>query len=469
MGDDGRVENEALVGRRAEGAGDSGVTVDLTRVVEVRSRLDDGAAALVAVMVTELSVVVAAFFVAIPSSVRVVLAVLGGVALFGQVRIVRAGVRGFCSRPSVGRFAGLVGLCGVSAWLGSGDWTFLGSVALMAAIMSRFVVRAVRALEAVCGERSRLTDPSAFDHLTWARPAGGRERGRRHGPFERAWREISVGVAAVAVGIGLLALGIVPIEGTGRLLMVVVPAGFFVMRARRRLQLSDEEVRMVDGRPPALILRSFSDDQLRVPGRAFTIPKLTQLRGRPCTLEEVVAHGAAASGPALIIGEPGEPLPRLGAARAYASNDDWRTVVMRLMSESTRLFFIVGDTENLAWEFQTALDWHGPDSIALIIPPLRDGHVRERWTRFIEQNQSRFDGPTLATLQAAPANLIAVFFIDGAPILCTSENRKIWDYLTTLWLIAAVDQRHIDTVAQLSHFIAAHLSTNRMTMASEDG
>ncbi|MFD8782136.1 hypothetical protein [Kitasatospora sp. NPDC059599] len=72
-----------------------------------------------------------------------------------------------------------------------------------------------------------------------------------------------------------------------------------------------------DGREPVLYLRSFEDDEIAAQiedGADFNI----------YTREEQFVGGLGVFGPVITVGQPAEPLPRLGAARFYLPPDDWK-------------------------------------------------------------------------------------------------------------------------------------------------
>ncbi len=190
---------------------------------------------------------------------------------------------------------------------------------------------------------------------------------------------------------------------------------------------------------------------MRVRGRAFSIPRLSQFRLRACTLEEVLAHGATSIGPALIIGEPGERLPRLGGSREYVPDNEWQTAVTRLMAHSSRMFFVAGDTPNLGWELRTAVAQFGLNRVVLVLPPLRDRQIEARWHRFTNE-------PGLPSLPEDSSGLVLVTFVDGAPVLFKTDQRRLWSYLVALWLLEILHhQVGIRTVAEMTAFLGSTL------------
>ena len=110
--------------------------------------------------------------------------------------------------------------------------------------------------------------------------------------------------------------------------MLVVAAMYAMFtRARRVSQPSADVARQGDPRPPILFLRSFLDDGYKLKERVLVagVPI-----NQPLRMEEALAVRFHDFGPFLAVGEPGEGLPQLGAARAYLSDDQWQAAVVEL-------------------------------------------------------------------------------------------------------------------------------------------
>lgn len=60
-------------------------------------------------------------------------------------------------------------------------------------------------------------------------------------------------------------------------------------------------------------------------------------------------------GPVIAIGQPGESLPDLGAARMYVADDRWRATVDDLLSQSAVVLVRAGTTPNLWWEIEEVM------------------------------------------------------------------------------------------------------------------
>lgn len=133
----------------------------------------------------------------------------------------------------------------------------------------------------------------------------------------------------------------------------------------------------LDPRPPILYLRSFQDDRVTAKGREFASivggsGLLTLLGLVTLTLteteEEQLAKALKRAGPVIAIGQPGEPLPGLGAARAYLNNADWHEWVHQYMSKAQLVVLRAGDTDGLWWELGSVAEQVKPGKLAILLP-----------------------------------------------------------------------------------------------------
>ena len=119
---------------------------------------------------------------------------------------------------------------------------------------------------------------------------------------------------------------------------------------------SAEEALAADPRAPVVYLRSFEVDPhvlVTAPNRAAKARAL--LSYASVSPEQELAFILDRVGPVIAIGKPGEPLPELGAARRYVSDDRWRDVVHTMMREAALVVIRAGETQNLWWEVEQAL------------------------------------------------------------------------------------------------------------------
>ena len=86
-------------------------------------------------------------------------------------------------------------------------------------------------------------------------------------------------------------------------------------------------------------------------------------------------------GPFVAIGKPGEPLPELGAARLYVSDDEWQSKVETLLSKSRLIIMRLGKTPGFWWEFERLMQTIPLQKVIFYVvpgsehryPKLRDG------------------------------------------------------------------------------------------------
>ncbi|GAB7028942.1 transferase [Streptomyces sp. NPDC021749] len=156
-----------------------------------------------------------------------------------------------------------------------------------------------------------------------------------------------------------------PLEAQVLLLLgglAALGAAVLILRhCRPRSARSAAQALLADGRKPVLYLRSFADDDT-----AASVDD-----GAPINLhsrEEQLAAALSAFGPVIAVGKPGEPLPRLGAARFYLPPDDWQPGVLRLMELSQLIVLGLGSGEGLWWEVERARATQPARKLVLLAP-----------------------------------------------------------------------------------------------------
>jgi hypothetical protein len=214
-------------------------------------------------------------------------------------------------------------------------------------------------------------------------------------------------LAAIAVGGHLWISGLVYAP-------IAAVAGRIWNRGRRQSALDLHGIRQLDTRPPTILLRSFGDDNLPLDKRYhffwffFTAQEML-------TLESFVVDQIWRLGPVLAIGNPGERLSPLGAAREYISDDRWRSRIREYLTESRYVVSVLGATPGLSWEYEQMLALGRDHDVLVVFPPRPADELQRRWQVF----QSIF-GPARDTgLQWEPfigVPLLA-FFTGGEVLL----------------------------------------------------
>jgi hypothetical protein len=144
----------------------------------------------------------------------------------------------------------------------------------------------------------------------------------------------------------------------------ILSSAFMWMRKRRQKPASN--VFSEDTRPPVLYLRSFKDDDITSrPIRESALPF-------SFTEEEHLVDVLNDFGPCIAIGQPGEKLPALGAARMYVANDQWQDKVGELLISSKLVVLRAGKTQNFLWEVEQSIRSVNPRKIIILIPKMKN-------------------------------------------------------------------------------------------------
>jgi hypothetical protein len=113
-----------------------------------------------------------------------------------------------------------------------------------------------------------------------------------------------------------------------------------------------------DSRPHVLYLRSFKTD----PATPFK-----KLFSGFTTEEEQLADVLRPFGNLVAIGRPGEPLPLPGATRMYATESEWKELVLDRMRSAPLVVIRAGGGPGLAWEVAQAFSTLRPKQILVLV------------------------------------------------------------------------------------------------------
>ena len=150
----------------------------------------------------------------------------------------------------------------------------------------------------------------------------------------------------LAVGQVLIVSGVVLGQMTGAL-----PLQYL----RKCSAKSADEILASDG-SPVLYLRSFQDDD-----------EAEQISGWYLTDEEQVTLALSDLGPVIAVGEPGEVLPDLGAARFVLHEERWQEEVRHLVDRALLVVVRVATTPGLLWEVGVTVRCLEPKRLLLIV------------------------------------------------------------------------------------------------------
>jgi hypothetical protein len=208
-----------------------------------------------------------------------------------------------------------------------------------------------------------------------------------------------LGISLAAIGVTILnflviiALGERSPDSTVRQLagdaaflgLLTLPLSALLLQLGRKLSRPDAaRLLEADERAPIVLLRSFRDDEKSVKRRNVLARLLFWgFRGR-IRLEEAIAGELSRFGPFVAIGEPGERLPDLGAARAYFSDDEWQAAVLDWIGRARTIVIIGGMTRWVTWELGQVIASGKLDHLVLLLPPDTPAGKAARWQLIAE-------------------------------------------------------------------------------------
>ncbi len=228
---------------------------------------------------------------------------------------------------------------------------------------------------------------------------------------------VGLAFAAVTGSVLLGSLAFVPFAWAGSRLY---------KRAQRSLALRAQEVRAADRRPPVLLLRSFSDDNLPLE-RSFRM--FRGLLREELTFEEFVVDRLWTLGPVIAIGKPEEKISPVGAAREYVHGPNWQERVRAVLDECSWVVGILGDGAGLLWEYQQIQQRGFDDRFVLVVPPRPPMTIMNRWNAF----QSAFTAAALVDFSLDPdigPPMIVLFSRERVPLCLCCKFRYETAFIT---------------------------------------
>lgn len=136
-----------------------------------------------------------------------------------------------------------------------------------------------------------------------------------------------------------------------------------------------------DSKPEVLYLRAFKTDPSMA--RYVFSSLITTISGL-VTEEEQLREALQSFGELVAIGKPGESLPTPGAARFYASDDEWQKLVTDHMQSARLVVIRAGIGEGLLWEIKQAVDVVNPEKLLILIMNMKKKHY-EAFRQGVEQ------------------------------------------------------------------------------------
>jgi hypothetical protein len=167
-----------------------------------------------------------------------------------------------------------------------------------------------------------------------------------------------------------------PILGESKLLfaILILPtillfAGAFLFWRGRQYaaQVSAESI-ITDHKPHLLYLRPFRSDRTT---RTEVVDAHDINAKFATTEEEQLADVLRPFGELVAIGRPGESLPTPGAARIYASDEEWKDVVKRQMQTARLVVIMAAVGENVLWELTQAVRTLEPQKVLILVSEMK--------------------------------------------------------------------------------------------------
>ena len=166
---------------------------------------------------------------------------------------------------------------------------------------------------------------------------------------------------------------------------------FLIWRGRQYAAKVAAERIVTDSNPDVLYLRAFRSDSSV---KGFVFLSLRWMSGLE-TQEEQLAYVLRPIGDLVAIGRPGEALPTPGAARIYASDEEWKKVVKRQMQAARLVIIRAGVRENLLWELKQAVETLNPQKVLILVLEMKAKHYESFRTVNPVLGVSLPDGTTL--------------------------------------------------------------------------
>jgi hypothetical protein len=204
-----------------------------------------------------------------------------------------------------------------------------------------------------------------------------------------------------------------------------------LLNMRHQLAKTASEIAQKDIRSPILFLRSFKDDQVKVVNEPHWTSKAFGVHEEQVRLEEVMAETLFNYGPLVGLNDPNCELTPLGAARENVVTENWQQSVVDYMEQASHIVFVVGKTENLRWEVDTAINHGYLHKCLFIFPPQYRNTVLSAYKQ-IEADLFGNIGEQFKNMKRSEGDEI----VDS---LLAQNDRMLIDNLPTLAALMGID------------------------------
>jgi hypothetical protein len=186
----------------------------------------------------------------------------------------------------------------------------------------------------------------------------------------------------------------------------------------------------VDESPPVLFLRSFEDDQFDLTRRSRNpITRWLALWSFRRNLDEMLVDEVARYGRVVALGRPGETRIPFGAARYYATHDEWRRIITHAAQGAHTIVIVAGDTPGVREEYKMIVEQGLLDRTVLIFRPGAEAQAGNRAALVAFANAG---GTVPEQLESGSASLVALARLDGEAVLLTAQSPDAAAYVAVL-------------------------------------
>jgi hypothetical protein len=220
---------------------------------------------------------------------------------------------------------------------------------------------------------------------------------------------------------------------------VLLAAAGFWAASPSVLQPNLDEALTSDTRAPILYLRAFKDDVL-------PISSFSEAEPEDRRLELAVTSGLKTLGPAIAIGQPGEVMPDVGAARGYLSGEEWQDAVTSWMKSARMIVMLTAATRGVRWELKRIVDHNHLLKVVILFPPLEFFNTadeariarRRRWDTIRDCLSSTPFSAALQQVRDSEHTAVAVHFRpdSGVVVLKSHGDFDYYKYKHAMWLAA---------------------------------
>jgi hypothetical protein len=157
--------------------------------------------------------------------------------------------------------------------------------------------------------------------------------------------------------------------------------GLLIVMAQSAFQPNANRVLKADSRKPALLLRSFIDDE-------WVNWQISEITLFDVSLESRLVSHFARYGPFVAVGAPSERMPIIGAARVKLTDAQWQDQVVHWIDISGVILMMAGITDWVEWEMKQVIAHNAVGRLIICFPPIRTRKWKERSLRNFSTNMN---------------------------------------------------------------------------------